>query len=281
VWGNVGSLRNSGVDLGLHTVNVDDSKGGSFGWTSDLNVTWNSNKVTELYEGQPITGTTSSRVTSVAAVGQPLGTFYLFKFLRVDPQTGNAVYAKADGSETPSPGSADLQYVGSPQPSYYGGLTNTVTFRGFDVRGFVQFSQGGKVLNLMRIFTDDGGNGRDNKTSNVLRRWQKAGDVTDVPRMGSTSGARLLSSRFVEDASFVRLGEVTLGYRLPARLAGAVRADNARLFVSGRNLHTWTKYSGYNPDVNSNGAGSNIVMGVDYYAYPLARTFTFGATVGF
>jgi TonB-linked SusC/RagA family outer membrane protein len=280
VWDNVGSIRNRGVDLGLRTVNLAPRSTRGLGWTTDLNVTWNRNKVTELYEGQPITATVSSRVTSVAAVGQPLGTFYLFKFVRVDPQTGNALYAKADGSETLAPTSSDLMFVGNPQPNYYGGLTNTVTFGGFDLRGFLQFSQGGRVLNLKRIFTDDGGNGLDNKSSNVLQRWQKPGDITDVPRMGSTSGARLLSSRFVEDGSFVRLGEVTLGYALPSRLAASIRADNARIYVSGRNLHTWTDYSGYNPDVNSSGANSNTVMGVDYYAYPLSRTITAGITAG-
>ena len=280
VWDNVGSIRNRGVDLGLRTVNVASRSARGFGWTTDLNVTWNRNKVTELYDGQPITATVSSRVTSVAAVGQPLGTFYLFKFLRVDPQTGNALYAKADGSETLAPTSGDLTFVGNPQPNYYGGLTNTITAGGFDLRGFLQFSQGGQVLNLMRIFADDGGNGLDNKMSHVLGRWRTPGDITDVPRMGSTSGARLLSSRFVEDGSFVRLGEVTLGYALPSRLAASIRADNARIYVSGRNLHTWTDYSGYNPDVNSSGANANTVMGVDYYAYPLSRTITAGITAG-
>jgi TonB-linked SusC/RagA family outer membrane protein len=280
VWDNVGAIRNRGVDLGIRTVNLDEGSRLRLGWTTDLNVTWNRNQVTELYDGQPITSTVSSRVTSVAAVGQPLGTFYLFKFLRVDPATGNAVYAKGDGGETLTPTSADLMFVGNPQPNYYGGLTNTFTFANFDLRGFLQFNQGGKVLNMMRIFTDDGGNGSDNKTSNVLRRWRQPGDVTDVPRMSRNSGARFMSSRFVEDGSFVRLGEVTLGYRLPTRLARSMRAENARFYVSGRNLGLWTDYTGYNPDVNSNGSTANVVMGVDYYAYPLARTVTFGLTAG-
>ncbi len=277
VWGNVGSLKNAGVDLGLHTVNLDESRGSPFGWTSDLNVTWNRNKVTELYEGLPITATTSSRVTSVAAVGQPLGTFYLFKFSRVDQATGNPLYFNAAGQEVLSTAlvSADLQFVGNPQPNYYGGFTNTLTMGAFDLRGFLQFSQGGKVLNQMRIFMDDGGSSSDNKAANVYNRWRQAGDITDVPKMGATGASLAASSRFIEDGSFVRLGEVTLGVKLPARLVQAGRFDSARLYVSGRNLKTWTNYSGYNPDVNSNSA-SNIVQGVDYYAYPLARTITVG-----
>ncbi|MCA0375609.1 MAG: TonB-dependent receptor [Gemmatimonadetes bacterium] len=280
VWDNVGAISNRGFDLNLQTVNVRAGGAGGFEWKSDLNVTFNKNEVTELYDGLPITATVSGRVTSVAAVGQPLGTFFVYQFLRVDPANGNALYRKADGTETAAPVAADLTFAGNPQPKYFGGLTNTVTWRNFDLKGFLQFSQGGKVLNLARIFMDDGGNSRDNKYASVLKRWQKPGDITDQPRMGSTGGARFLSSRFVEDGSFARLQEVTLGYRLPSVLARSMRADNARLYVSGRNLVTWSKYMGYNPDVNSNGANANTVMGVDYYAYPLARIVTFGVSAG-
>lgn len=280
VWDNVGEISNRGYDFGLQTAWFRSQNRDGFEWTTDLNMTFNKNVVDTLYDDLPLTATVSGRVTSVAAVGQPLGTFYLFEFLRVDPATGNALYRKADGTETLAPVSADLRYVGNPQPKYYGGLTNTMSFKGLDLRAFFQFSQGGKALNMVRIFSDDGGNSRDNKVKSVLNRWQKPGDITNQPRMGSTGGARFLSSRFVEDASFVRLGEVTLGYRLPGVVSRAMRAESARFYVSGRNLHTWTKYLGYNPDVNSNGANSNTVMGVDYYAYPLARTITFGVSAG-
>src|SRR5207237_10500762 len=109
-----------------------------------------------------------------------------------------------------------------------------------------------------------------------------AGDGPDEPRMSydGTSGARLLSSRMIEDGSFLRLGEITLGYRLPSRLVQMSGLDEARLYVSGRNLKTWTKYSGYNPDVSSSGTAANVVTGVDYYAYPLARTFSLGLSAG-
>jgi TonB-linked SusC/RagA family outer membrane protein len=277
VWNNIGSIRNTGVDLGLHTINVETAH---LTWNSDLNVTWNRNKVTALYGGQPVTFTEANRVVSIAAVGQPLGEFYLYKFLRVDPATGNAIYASANGGETRKPTSSDLTYVGNPQPKYYGGFTNTVSFHNFDLRGFLQFSEGNKVFDMIRIFTDDGGATTNSKNVHELTAWQKPGDITDEPRYSATgaSGANVISSRFVEDGSFVRLGEVTLGYKLPVTVADRVHLSNARLYVSGRNLKTWTKYSGYNPDVNSAGANSNVVMGVDYYAYPLARTYSIGIT---
>ncbi|HEY0971057.1 MAG TPA: TonB-dependent receptor [Gemmatimonadales bacterium] len=275
-WDNIGSIRNRGVDLALETVNLQSEDG--LGWTSNLNVTWNRNEVTSLYEDQPITFTVSSRVTSIAAVGQPLGEFYLYKFLRVNPENGNAVFATADGGETERPTASDLTFVGSPQPDYYGGFTNTFTWKNLDLRAFLQFSQGNKVFNMMRIFMDDGAYSYDNKSTITLDRWQKPGDVTDTPRMSydGTSGSRLMSSRMVEDGSFVRLGEITLGVRVPQRLTGFTGLDEARLYVSGRNLKTWTDYTGYNPDVSSSGAAANVVTGVDYYAYPLARTVTIG-----
>ena len=279
-WDNLGTIRNRGVDLGIETINLRSENG--LGWTSNLNVTWNRNTVLELYDDQPVTFTVSSRVTSIAAEGQPLGTFYMYKFLRVNPTNGNAVFATADGGETETPTASDLTYAGNPQPKYYGGFTNTFTWKNVDLRAFLQFSQGNKVFNMMRIFTDDGGWSYDNKTTHILNRWRNPGDVTDTPRMSydGTSGARLMSSRMVEDGSFVRLGEVTLGVNVPSRLVAFSGLDDARVYVSGRNLHTWTKYTGYNPDVSSSGAAHNVNTGIDYFAYPLARTVTVGLSAG-
>jgi TonB-linked SusC/RagA family outer membrane protein len=275
VWDNIGAIRNAGLDLSLHTENVETKH---VQWTSDLNVTRNRNRVTELYAGQPVTFTLSNRIVSIAAVGQPLGTFYLYKFLRVDPATGNAIYATADGGETRRPTSSDLAFVGNPQPAYFGGFTNTLTAGPFDLRAFVQFSEGNKVFHMSRIFTDDGGATLNNKIPQVLNAWTTPGQITDQPRWSATgsSGANLISSRFIEDGSFIRLGDVTLGYRLPERALRRAGLHEARVYVAGRNLQTWTKYSGYNPDVNSGGAGANVVMGVDYYAYPIARTYSLG-----
>jgi hypothetical protein len=278
---NVGSLRNRGLDLQLQTVNIRRPGANGFEWTTDLNVTWNRNLVTALSDGQPVNSTTSGRLTSVAMVGKPIGTFFVYDFLKVDPATGNAVYRRADGGETTTPVTADLSTnLGSAQPDYFGGLTNSLRWKGFDVRTFLQFTQGNELLNMNRLFADDGGNSSDNKFGNVRNRWQKPGDITNQPRMGSTGGARFMSDRFIEDGSFVRLQEVTLGWRLPASLAKQMRADNARLYVSGRNLVTWTNYTGYNPDVNSAGTNANLSLGVDFYAYPLARTWTVGINAG-
>ena len=137
---------------------------------------------------------------------------------------------------------------------------------------------------MMRIFTDDGGctlgqqvHDRPQPLAEAGRHHRRAAHELRRARPARTS----VSSRFVEDGSFVRLGEVTLGYKLPDRLA-VRRADGQRSHLSSPAAicTTWTKYTGYNPDVNSAGIASNVVMGVDYYAYPLARTFTLGISAG-
>jgi hypothetical protein len=172
--------------------------------------------------------------------------------------------------------------AGSPQPKFWGGLGNTVGFKNFQLRGFLEFSQGAKVFNLMRIFADDAGYAYDNKFVYAANAWKQPGDITNEPRASfdGTSGARTISDRFIEDGSYLRIQEITLSYKLPTGLFAMRGLTNARVYVSGHNLHNFTKYTGYDPDVNSNGT-SNIDLGTDYYAYPRARTFTLGISGDF
>ena len=116
-----------------------------------------------------------------------------------------------------------------------------------------------------------------------MSRWQKPGDETSQPRAGydGTSNAREVSSRYIEDGSYVRLQELRLSYELPGHWAGLARMHDARLYVAGSNLKTWTRYTGYTPDVNSLGSSANTSLGTDFYAYPVARSVTFGLSGSF
>ncbi|HKW09338.1 MAG TPA: TonB-dependent receptor [Gemmatimonadaceae bacterium] len=279
-WGNVGDVRNSGVDLSINTENLRPRNGRGLGWTSGLNLTFNRNRVMKTYENQPIITGINGRQTTIVAAGQPLGEFYMLKFKGVDPQTGDAIFQDVNGDGQID--NNDKTYVGSPHAKYYGGFSNEFTYGNLALRGFVTFSQGNKIFNMMRIFTDDGACTWDNKTANVLARWQKPGDITDVPRMSydCAAGADEISSRFIEDGSYVRFSELTLSYQLPQKWANRAYLANARVYVSGHNLKLWTKYSGYDPDVNSAGSDENIIIGTDYYAYPQPRTITFGINAG-
>ncbi len=281
VWDNVGNVENRGIDLGITTQNFRPSSEDGFSWTTTLNITHNDNEVTGLYDGQAFTTGINGRETSRVQVGQPIGSFYMYKFEGVDPFTGNAIFRDLndDGEIT----SEDQMIVGTPEADFFGGLTNEFSLKRFTLRTFLQFSYGNDVFNMMRLFTDDGGCSWDNLTTSTLDRWQAPGQVTDVPRMSydCSSGADVISSRYVEDGSFLRIGEVTLSYSLPEKLLAGLRMSDAQIFVSGHNLRTFTDYTGYNPDVNSAGAGANIISGTDYFAYPIARTFSIGIRGGF
>lgn len=274
IFQNVGNLQNRGYELTLSSKNIVPASARGFRWDTDFNIAANRNKVTRLYNNEPFTA--GIRGVNRVEVGQPLGAYYTWEFIGVDPQTGDAKYRDLDGNGRIN--AADRLIVGSPHPDYQGGLTNEFSWGGLDLRAFVQFSQGAEIYNAIRIFADDGGYYTDNKFGNVMNRWQKPGDVTREPRASfdGLSGARRVSSRYIENGSYVRIQDVTLGYRLPERWGGAIRMQDARVYVSGRNLRTFTDYSGYSPDVNSGGSNANLFLGTDFYAYPIPRSVTFG-----
>ncbi|HWA16814.1 MAG TPA: SusC/RagA family TonB-linked outer membrane protein, partial [Gemmatimonadales bacterium] len=274
---NIGGMSNKGVELTLTAVPVQSTRADGFRLVTTANISTNRNRVTKLYNNQPFN--TGYYDINRVEVGQRLGAFYAYHFLGVDPATGDAIYEdlNGDGEITTS----DKKIVGNPWPDYTGGLTTTATFKRFDVTAFFQFSKGNDVFNGQRVFADEGGYNYDNKFRNVLKRWQKEGDQTNEPRASfdGVSGARLISSRFIEDASYLRLADLTVGYQLPDRWAAAVGMANARFYVRGQNVFTSTDYTGYNPEVNSNG-NSSASLATDFYAYPLARTWSFGVQAG-
>jgi len=273
---NVGNIENKGWEFELTTDNIRGDGVSSFSWQTSFNYSTNKNRVTALYQDQPINSGIDG--INTVRVGHPIGSFYTIRFTGVDPATGDATYEDVNGDGAIN--SDDRVIVGNPQPTYWGGFTNTFGFMGFDLRGTIQFSGGNKIYNGIRAFADDGGFFRDNKFAYVLSRWQQPGDITDEPRPSwdGNSQAYLTSSRFIEPGSYARLQDITVGYKVPVRLSRGMGMQNARLYVSGRNLHTWTKFRGYNPDVNSNGSGSNTSLGTEFYSYPLARSWSVGVT---
>jgi TonB-linked SusC/RagA family outer membrane protein len=275
VWDNVGNIRNSGIEFQLSTTNFQAAAPGSFDWRTDFNISHNKNRVTKLHRNEPYN--TGFYDANRVQVGQPLGAFHMIRFDGVDPETGNAIYADIDGDGDVD--SEDRVIVGNPHPNLWGGMRNQFALMGFDLNTFVEFSQGGDIFNAIRIFADEGGcSAWDNKLGVVRNSWTPENPNTDVPRASydCTSGSEEISSRYIEDGSYVRLQEITLGYRLPSRIAATARLADARLYVSGRNLKTWTKYLGYDPDVNSAGSSANTTLATDFYAYPRARTFSIG-----
>ena len=279
IQGNVGQVSNHGIELGVSIVNVDRG----VKWTTDFNITHNINLVRSLanqdtlFRGYSADGAGS---TNAILEGQPLGTFWGLKFLGVDPATGNALYddINGDGQITP----ADAQVIGNAQPRFFGGLTNRVSWKGFDLSVFFQFMYGNKTLNFTNTtLVNAGADLQNNQSTAALRRWRQEGDITDVPRyeFGNTFN-NFHSSRFLEDGSYLRLKNVSFGYTLPARWLSRIKLVNVRVFASATNLWTLTAYSGPDPEVSTLD-GSTAAQGIDFFTLPQVKTNMVGVTVTF
>jgi len=278
---NVGDMENKGWELGINTFNFT----GDFRWTTNFNIARNDNKVVNL-DGQVLTGGIISR----ALEGQPLGVFFAPVFAGVDPANGNAlfnIYTDGDCKEVSSTttvyNSATNCVIGNPNPKFIGGIGNNFSYKGFELNVLLQFVNGNDAY--------IGGHGRwsrgngifeDNSTRDQLNSWTPTNTNTNIPEARYTlANGNQHSSRYISDASYMRLKNVTLGYTVPrSRLAGT-GFTKMRLYATGVNLLTWTKYKGWDPEMNTDYLASNISLGTDFYTAPQAKTFTFGIDVGF
>ena len=222
--------------------------------------------------------------------GYSLGTFWGYKALGVDPQTGNEKF------------STDPTNLGSALPKFTYGIAEDLRYKAFSLTLLFDGVYGNKVYNVTRQETDQL-NGAANESTAVLSRWEKPGDVTSVPTAinnGSTNSSAInflntnSTSYYLESGSFFRLRNATLGYNFNPDLLKKIGVQKARLFVTGQNLFMITKYKGYTPDVNSYGNGTNnkptnvqdggvtlLSLGIDDGAYPAARIYTIGVNVQF
>lgn len=272
---NIGRVENKGVELSVTSKNIE----GKFNWTTTLNLSANRNKVLELYNHQPIDdiGRGSNRVME----GQPIGVFYNYKWLGIDPSTGDCVYY--DKNKNDEVDSEDRMVVGDPQPDFIGGFTNVFNYKGFDLNVFLQFSYGNDVFNGSRLYLESL-TGGDNQLESVTRRWQNVGDITDIPRATSDADAvannRRSSSRFIEDGSYLRIKNITFGYTFEKDLLKKIGVNSLRLYITAQNLFTFTRYTGLDPEVNYAG-DDNTIIGTDFFTYPQSRSYNFGINIKF
>ncbi|MFB2118172.1 SusC/RagA family TonB-linked outer membrane protein [Parapedobacter sp. 2B3] len=269
-FANAGEISNRGFEFSINSVNV---RAKDFQWSTNFNISHNDNKVEKLETPLSYYSRGWVRVEE----GYPLQSWYLWEQLYVDPNTGDAVFRDVDDNGVIN--DADRQILGTAQPKYFGGLSNTFNYKQFDLNFLFTFQQGNKVLNLMRFFGERGGQLDVNRIlfKSQLDRWQQPGDDTTVPRLvaGDNYG-RQQSSRYLEDGSFVRLKNLVLGYTLPRQ---ATKYADIRFYVLASNILTFTKYTG--PDPESNVSSEQNIQGLDQGTPPQPRSFQFGVNLTF
>ncbi len=268
-YANEGAISNKGYEVGITSTNIITS---DFNWKSTLNIAGNRNRIEKL--PTPITQYTRDWV--IMQQGYSMNSFWLYNQLSVDPQTGAPVFEgqAANGTVT----TANRKILGNAYPKIYGGLNNSFSYKNFDLSVLFTFQSGNKALNLNRYFRErnpsSGG-----VLANVLNRWQKPGDVTDIPRLTSVGTNYTIdqSSRYLEDASFLRLKQLVLGYKLPASVLSKVHLSGARIYFVSTNLLLWTKYTG---DPESSVTSNPNAQGLGSFGTPPApREFQFGLNV--
>ncbi|HCW07793.1 MAG TPA: SusC/RagA family TonB-linked outer membrane protein [Cytophagales bacterium] len=279
---NIGSLENKGFELVINSQNLV----GEFKWSTSLNIANTRNKVTNL--GGQILGTND---LNRAMEGQPIGVFYGRQFAGADPNNGDAVYVlntkNPDGSinktTTNDFNAAQQVVLGNPNPRWYGGITNTFSYKGFDLSILFQGVQGNKIYNSGgQYMSASASNGFDNQTPDQLNAWKNPGDKTSVPELRMFFGNGVNpSNRWLSDGSYLRLKTLTLGYNLPKSVASKFKVDKIRIYFTGQNLLTFTSYKGWDPEVNADYQASNINQGVDFYSAPQPKTFTAGLNLSF
>lgn len=305
---NIGKVRNDGLELSLSTVNVQTK---DFTWTSDFNIAFNKNEVLELAENQ-LSLTTAARFDQnynsqpsyIAKVGLPMGMMYGYIYegtYKYDDfvKSGNSYTLKDNvpyfsSEANTQPGmpkykdvngdgiidTNDRTIIGRGLPIHTGGFTNSFTYKGFDLSVFSQWSYGNDIMNANRLFFENAGGKKDlNQFASYANRWTPENPESDIPAATKSASNNVISSRIIEDGSYLRLKTVTLGYTFPKALIAKAKLSNARVYVAAQNLWTWTSYSGYDPEVSVR--NSALTPGLDFSSYPRAFTLSFGVNLGF
>lgn len=312
-WQNIGSIRNKGIELSFHSVNLNT--GGGFKWSTDFNISFIRNTLKKLQPGESYmlqrSGFDSNFTENdyIAKVGQPLGLMYGYQWdgiyqasdFTADGVSGNASLRPGMAKNNliaPAPGvvkykdvsgpngvpdgvidANDRTVIGNGTPDYYGGFTNNFSYRGLDLSVMFQYSVGNDVYNANRMYMNQSDLERTNKMAEVANRWTPTNANNEVP---SARGQirNSVYSRFIEDGSFLRLKNITLGYTFPKHLMKKIYVDNLRIYASAQNLFVVTNYTGYDPEVNMR-SSNPMTPGFDFGAYPRSKVFTVGLDVKF
>lgn len=272
---NEGAMTNRGFEFSVSSRNMQ----GAFSWTTDFNMSFNRNRLESLALQQVYYGAyINSEILRDNIVrnepGRPLGGFYGYVCEGVDPQTGELKYKELDGKEGITP--EDRDYIGDPNPDFIFGMTNSLSWKGFNLSVFLQGSYGNDIYNASKIETESMTTQR-NQAASVANRWRKPGDVTSIPKAGATVAN---SSYYVEDGSYLRVKDISLSYSFMGAFLKKIGVSRLQPYVTASNMLTFTGYSGTDPEVNEWGDAGGV-QGIDWGTYPYSKTVVFGINVEF
>jgi TonB-linked SusC/RagA family outer membrane protein len=311
-WVNAGKLENKGIELSITSRNIETR---DFKWTTNVIFSSYKNKVISLNGFPALIGNVSTGfgpqiAATFTQVGGPVGEFYGYKTqgiiktadqlaaLAQNPQNvigqpeiissdrtlsnaiylGDILYAGNNGKGAPN-----QQYaLGNPNPDFTYSMTNTFSYKDFDLSIFVTGSQGGKILNAVRFQIEGLYGLYQNQLASTANFWTPSNSSSSIPtpRSGFGNNNLVMSDRFLENASYLRMQNIRLGYNLPSRWAGRVKMQHLKAYVSGQNLFVITSYSGLDPEVGSLNQNP-ILQNIDYGRYPSPRIITFGLNAEF
>jgi len=287
---NIGEMSNNGVELTLNTQNLT----GKINWKTSANISFNQNRVVNLGSTGSLTGIIQRIPVTRTEEGLPIGQYYghiadgIFKdlaeiaeapFQETGTRPGDIRFRDINDDGTIN--DLDKTFIGSPHPDFTANLINDLAFGNFDFSIFLRGVYGNEVYNLLR--RDIAGTGAwHNQSTDILDRWTPSNIEGQVPRANGNdpNQNRRISTRFVEDGSYLRIQNVSFGYSLPSAMLSRYNIGNVRIYLSGQNLYTLSNYSGYDPEIGSYNQNP-LINGVDNGRFPVARSFTFGANVNF
>lgn len=271
---NEGEMTNKGFELTVGSKNLN----GDFTWNTDFNISFNRNKLDKVELQKIYYAAKTSEVVNDYVVrnepGRALGGFYGYISDGVNPETGELMYRDLNGDGKIS--SSDRTYIGDPNPKFTYGMTNSFSWKNFDLSIFLQGTYGNDLYNASRMEMEGMYDGK-NQITKVLDRWKIPGQITEVPKAGYDMKN---SNYFIEDGSYLRLKNISLSYGFASEKLKRNGIQKIQPYFSASNLLTWTKYSGMDPEVNQWG-GSGTIQGIDWGTYPHSRSFVIGVNLEF
>ncbi len=304
-WSNYGAIENKGVEFSLNTVNITSL---NFTWSTKFNITFPTNSVIELREGVDylLLSSDFGRIENdyILQIGEVVGSFYgyvqdgLYQESDFDENgillegipsyyyqqlvSGGVKIKDISGVNGEPDGvidGHDRTILGNANPDHFGGLINKISYKGIDLSIAFQWSYGNQVYNMGKALGMQNSS-YDNRWPNYRDRWTEENVNSDVWHINGAPKREHLLSTYIEDGSYLRLSNISLGYNLPVNLCLRINIGSARVYIAGDNLFLWSKYSGYDPDVNTSRYG-NLNPGYDFGGYPKSRNLRIGTSITF